>query len=109
MTLCSARESLLRTANWIANGIASDILEEKRKWKLRSRAEDIMHLFLFLFTASSTVVAGESGLAVLDLICLCLSLFTPLFCGLALYIFAFVCQACRAKTIYKISWIEQIL
>ena len=68
-----------------------------------------MFLFLFLFTANSTVVAGESGLAVLDLICLCLSLFTPLFCGLALYIFACVCQACRAKTIYKISWIEQIL
>ena len=93
----------------LQNGIASNILEEKGKWKLKSRAKDIMFLFLFLFTANSTVVAGESDLAVLDLICLCLSLFTPLFCGLALYIFAFVCQACRAKTIYKISWIEQIL
>ena len=47
-------------------------------------------LFLFLFTANSTVVAGESGSAVLDLICLCLPLFTPLFCGLVLYIFACV-------------------
>ena len=49
MTLCNARRSLLRTANGIANGIASDILEGKGKWKLKSRAE---------------------GSVVLDLICL---------------------------------------
>ena len=59
MTLCNARRSLLRTANGIANGIASDILEGKKEMEIKITGWG--HNASFLVSFHSKLHCGRRG------------------------------------------------